>query len=67
MPTAKILVVDDDADTVTTITDWLSRKGYAVIAGTTGEEALRLAAEDRPDLALPQNPPFGRYTHNAPL
>jgi len=52
MPTAKILVVDDDADTVATITDWLSRKGYAVIAGTTGKEALRLAAEERPDLAL---------------
>jgi diguanylate cyclase (GGDEF)-like protein len=50
--TAKILVVDDDADTVTTITDWLSRKGFTVVAGNNGKEALNLAAEERPDLAL---------------
>ncbi len=48
----KILVVDDDADTVSTMADWLGRKGYEVLTGSTGAEALARAVDDRPDLAL---------------
>ncbi|MFQ5669325.1 MAG: diguanylate cyclase [Acidobacteriota bacterium] len=48
----KILVVDDDPDTVTTISDWLTRKEYAVISAMTGQSVLEKAASERPALIL---------------
>ena len=50
--TATILVVDDDADTIATITDWLTRQDYCVLAAATGKQALATAHEQRPDLVL---------------
>ncbi len=49
---ATILVVDDDADTVATISTWLKGKGFRVITAATGAEALALAGEERPQVAL---------------
>jgi diguanylate cyclase (GGDEF)-like protein len=47
-----ILVVDDDADTIATISTWLKGKGFQVITAGTGAEALALAGEQRPQVAL---------------
>ena len=49
---AIILVVDDDADTIATISTWLKSKGFQVVSAATGEEALARAEETRPDIAL---------------
>jgi len=49
----KILIVDDDITTVTELEELLPSKGYDV-AGVafSGEEAIKMAAESRPDLIL---------------
>jgi adenylate cyclase len=48
----KILVVDDVERNVRLLADVLGAKGYEVITGTSGAEALKRAREDRPDLLL---------------
>jgi CheY-like chemotaxis protein len=48
----KILVVDDDADTITTLSDLLMEYGYAVAAASDGKEALSMVEKERPDLVL---------------
>jgi DNA-binding response OmpR family regulator len=48
----KILVVDDDADTLTVLTDLLMEHGYDVVTAGDGEAGLKVAAEEKPDLAL---------------
>lgn len=47
-----ILVVDDDPDIVTIMTDVLTLAGYRVKAANSGSDGLRLALEGRPDLIL---------------
>ncbi len=47
-----ILVVEDYDDTRTMIRRFLEVKGYRVLEGTNGEEALAVALRDRPDLIL---------------
>ncbi len=48
----KILLVEDDSDIVDLITFVLSRDGFALRCATTGEEALSLLENDKPDLVL---------------
>jgi PAS domain S-box-containing protein len=50
----KVLVVDDDAHMLRTITDILKLRGYSAIIATTGHEALDLAREmsEAPAVAL---------------
>ena len=48
----KILVVDDDVDTLTVLTDLLAEHGYDVVTAVDGVEGLKTATEERPDLAL---------------
>ena len=49
----KILIVDDDVTTVTVLEDLLPLKGYDVAgAAFSGEEAIKMAAESKPDLIL---------------
>ncbi len=48
----KILVVDDDRLVLATLTHGLSQAGYAVIDADNGDDAILLAREHRPDLAL---------------
>lgn len=52
-PTAgKILVVDDDRLVLATLSHGLSQAGYDVIDADNGDDAILLAREHRPDLAL---------------
>lgn len=48
----KILVVDDDRLVLATLTHGLSQAGYAVIDADNGDDAILLAREHKPDLAL---------------
>jgi DNA-binding response OmpR family regulator len=47
-----VLVADDDPDILTLVSFRLERSGYHVIQAHDGEEAVRLAVEHRPDLAV---------------
>ena len=48
----RILLVDDEPHLVKVIKTRLENAGYAVIAARTGEEALRLVEEEKPDLII---------------
>jgi CheY-like chemotaxis protein len=47
-----VLIADDDPDIRMLVRLRLERSGYAVIAASNGLEALQLATESRPDLAI---------------
>jgi DNA-binding response OmpR family regulator len=47
-----VLVADDDDDIRMLVAFRLERSGYDVVAASDGEEALRLALERRPELAV---------------
>ncbi len=49
---AKILLVDDDADFVAATKVVLESKPYEVIVASDGDEGLRKAREEKPDLIL---------------
>ena len=49
---AKILLVDDDADFVESTKIVLESKPYEVVVAVNGDEALRKAREESPDLIL---------------
>jgi len=48
----RIMVVDDDPDTVSILARHLRREGYTAIEVVSGAECLRLAEEDRVDIIL---------------
>ena len=48
----KILVVDDDRLVLATLTHGLSQAGYEVIDADNGDDAILLARQHRPELAL---------------
>ncbi len=52
MPTARILVVDDEAVILKTLSDVLQDEGFEVFTAASGEEALRLFADVSPDVTL---------------
>src|SRR6516225_4233112 len=47
-----LLVVDDEALTLRTISRALRDEGYEVFLANSGEEALQVYSEEKPDLAL---------------
>jgi DNA-binding response OmpR family regulator len=47
-----ILIADDDPDILALVSFRLERAGYEVIAAANGEDAVRLALERKPDLAV---------------
>jgi len=47
-----LLVVDDEALTLRTISRALGEEGYEVFLASSGEEALEMYAQEKPDLAL---------------
>lgn len=47
-----VLVADDDPDILALVAFRLERAGYDVVQATNGEDALRLAKERTPDLAI---------------
>jgi DNA-binding response OmpR family regulator len=48
----KILLVDDDEDTLRIASHYLKRKGYEVVLAKNGREALELAQAETPALAI---------------
>lgn len=52
MSGARILVVEDNLDNMTLISDVLSSLNYSVIQAMDGEQGVRLAEEQKPDLIL---------------
>ena len=52
MSATKILVVDDEPDTVLLATRLLEMEGYTVIKAYDGEEALQKIFSEKPDIVL---------------
>ena len=50
--TEKILIIDDDVDTLRLVGLMLQRQGYQIIAASNGSQGLAKAFEERPDLIL---------------
>ncbi len=48
----KILLVDDDVDFVEVNKEALEERGYQVVTAYNGEEALKKAVEESPDLVI---------------
>ncbi len=48
----RILVVEDNKDNMTLITDVLHSLGYAVLSAKDGEEGVNVARAEKPDLIL---------------
>ena len=48
----KILVVDDDPELITLLQISLQNEGWEVVTAMTGEEAIQLVKEERPELAI---------------
>jgi response regulator NasT len=51
-PRATLLIADDDRLVLATLAEGLRRAGYVVLEAAGGEEAIRLACEHKPDLAI---------------
>ena len=49
---AKILIIEDDVELRSTLTEMLERKDYEVVSASDGEEGLQKAYEINPDLIL---------------
>ena len=47
-----ILIIDDDIDTLKLVGIMLERKGFRILASTTGDKGLQLANTEYPDLVL---------------
>jgi CheY-like chemotaxis protein len=52
MTPAKIMIVEDNADSRDMLTYWLKDKGFAVTCAENGEEALNLLTIERPELII---------------
>lgn len=48
----KILIVDDEVDIVSVLSDILSDYGFQIISANNGEDGLKMALEEHPDLIL---------------
>ena len=49
---SKVLVVDDEAYILNILDFSLDSEGFSVVTAANGEEALRKAADERPDLVI---------------
>jgi CheY-like chemotaxis protein/MinD-like ATPase involved in chromosome partitioning or flagellar assembly len=48
----KILIVDDDVDTLRLVGLMLQRQGYQIVAASSGHQALNMATTEKPDLII---------------
>ena len=51
-PKSKILVVEDDQDLAEMLNSYLRVQGYEVITSNWGEDGIRSAQTERPDLLI---------------
>jgi PAS domain S-box-containing protein len=51
-PPARVLLAEDNESTLSLFTDYLSVKGYQVVAARNGAEAIEQALRERPDIVL---------------
>ena len=52
LPRPLVLIADDDPDILELVAFRLERAGYEIVRASDGEEALQLATERVPDLAV---------------
>ena len=52
MPVKKILVVDDSPTERHVLSEFLTRNGFEVVPAESGEEAILLSKQEKPDLIL---------------
>ena len=52
MPAGRILVVDDEEDTITAIGYCLTQEGFTVLEARDGQEALNVALQENPDVIV---------------
>jgi two-component system, cell cycle response regulator DivK len=52
MSNRRILLIEDNQDNMTLISDVLTSLNYAVIQAINGEQAVEIAASEKPDLIL---------------
>ena len=52
MDEKKILIVDDEPDTLFILEKELAARGYAVLTANNGSEAITLARSKQPDLKI---------------
>jgi|TARA_B100000315_G_C14295662_1_gene459411 CheY-like chemotaxis protein len=48
----KILLVDDEKEVITFLSNTLERHGYEIVTASCGSEAIEVAKEARPDLII---------------
>ncbi len=48
----KVLIVDDEPDTVAFLSNWLEDNGYSFCTASDGEQGLRVIMQESPDLVL---------------
>ncbi len=48
----KVLIVDDEPDTITFLTQWLEDNGYSTCSATDGDQGMMAVIEESPDIIL---------------
>ena len=48
----KVLVIDDEPDTITFLTNWLEDNGYDFCSATDGDQGMQVLKSEKPDLIL---------------
>jgi pilus assembly protein CpaE len=51
-PAQRVLIVDDDMDTLKLVGTTLEKQGFTIAAAKSGEEALQKVSQEKPDLIL---------------
>jgi len=48
----KVLIIDDEPDTITFLTNWLEDNGYDSCSATDGGQGMQVLRSEKPDLIL---------------
>ncbi len=48
----KVLIIDDEPDTITFLTNWLEDNGYDSCSATDGNQGMQVLRSEKPDLIL---------------
>jgi CheY-like chemotaxis protein len=48
----KVLIIDDEPDTITFLTNWLEDNGYDFCSATDGTQGMQVLRSEKPDLVL---------------